>query len=128
MKLRTTRNSIRLRLSQEDVRTFAEKGVIEERIDFGPSPAPALVYRLVRGSEGSDVAVNFADSKLTVTIPSSRADRWTSSDDVGIDAKQSTGNPNPLSILIEKDFACLTPRAGDDDKDSFPHPNAAAAC
>jgi hypothetical protein len=128
VKLRTTKNSIRLRLSQEDVRTFAEKGVIEERIDFGPSSTSALVYRLVRGREGSDVAVNFADSVLTVTVPSARADRWTSSGDVGIDAKQSTGNPNPLSILIEKDFACLTPRAGDDDKDSFPHPNAAGAC
>jgi hypothetical protein len=28
-----------------------------------------------------------------------------------------------LQILVEKDFACLTPRKGEDDGDAFPNPN-----
>ncbi|MGH8167708.1 MAG: DUF7009 family protein [Woeseiaceae bacterium] len=27
-----------------------------------------------------------------------------------------------LSILVEKDFACLAPREGEDDSDKFPNP------
>jgi hypothetical protein len=27
-----------------------------------------------------------------------------------------------LKILVEKDFACLTKRAGVDDVDTYPHP------
>jgi hypothetical protein len=30
----------------------------------------------------------------------------------------------PLNILVEKDFACLAPRAGEDERDMYPHPNA----
>ena len=32
-----------------------------------------------------------------------------------------------LSILIEKDFACLAPRAGEDEADMYPHPNVDSA-
>jgi hypothetical protein len=28
-----------------------------------------------------------------------------------------------LRILVEKDWNCLTPRAGEDDSDSFANPN-----
>jgi hypothetical protein len=30
-----------------------------------------------------------------------------------------------LKILVEKDFACLAPREGEDESDMFPHPKAA---
>jgi hypothetical protein len=28
-----------------------------------------------------------------------------------------------LTILVEKDFACLTPREGEDESDMFPNPD-----
>lgn len=110
------------------MRAFAKDGAIEERIDFGPSSKASLTYRLMRSEGSSDLSVNFADNALTVAVPASQADRWTSSDDVGIESQQSIGNSNSLSILIEKDFACLTPRAGEDDRDTFPNPAAGKAC
>jgi hypothetical protein len=29
-----------------------------------------------------------------------------------------------LRITLEKDFACLAPREGEDESDNFPHPQA----
>ncbi len=31
-----------------------------------------------------------------------------------------------LDILVEKDFACLTKREGEDESDMYPHPEAGA--
>jgi len=127
MKLRTTRNSIRLRLSQTDVTKLAETGVVEETVQIGPEITDALSYRLVRSKAVGTTRAQFEQNCLIVLVPSDQADQWSSSEQVGIEASQRTGNGGELSILIEKDFACLTPRTGDDDKDAFPNPSAACA-
>jgi len=127
MKLRTTRNSIRLRLSQTDVTKLAETGVVEETVQIGPEITNALSYRLVRSQAVDTTKAQFEQNCLIVLVPSDQADQWSTSEEVGIEASQQTSNGGELSILIEKDFACLTPRTGDDDKDAFPNPSAACA-
>jgi hypothetical protein len=42
---------------------------------------------------------------------------------VGFEAEQSTGGSERLRILVEKDWACLTARDGEEDVDAFPNPN-----
>ena len=125
MKLRTTSNSIRLRLSQTDVRNFAEKGIVEDTLHVNRAFGQALIYNLRRDAATDQLAVRFENNCLSVSIPASIADDWTSSDRVGIEARGTLDQP---SILVEKDFACLKPRTGDDDEDSFPHPEAQSAC
>ena len=127
MKLRTTGNSIRLRLSQSDVRQFVESSVVEEVVQIGPGREAALIYRLVRDDTSDCTKAAFAGNCLTISVASATADAWSASDEVGIEASQLNGDGAELSILIEKDFACLTPRGGDDDKDAFPNPGAACA-
>jgi len=127
VKLRTTQNSIRLRLAQSDVRLFADNGFVEESVKFGPGADEVLSYRLERSNDIENVAAKLAGGRITVLIPAAEADRWTSSDDVFISAKPSEGSAGTLDILVEKDFACLTPRSGDEDLDAFPHPDAAKA-
>ena len=126
MKLRTTGRSIRLRLNQDDVRKFAETGIVEETIAFGESDGSKLVYRLVR-SDQSAVTSSFDNGIITIGVPMIEAKDWADTDRVGIEAICSNGLSEGLAILIEKDFACLTPRGGDDDKNTFPHPLADAA-
>ena len=46
MKLRIRGNSIRLRLSQQDVKVFGEKGRVEDSIQFGASAGGQLTYVL----------------------------------------------------------------------------------
>ena len=41
---------------------------------------------------------------------------------VSISAEQNLDGGGHLTILIEKDFACLAPRDGEDESDMFPNP------
>jgi hypothetical protein len=125
MKLRTTQNSIRLRLSQTDIRNFAENGVVDETVQIGPVSEAAFSFRLHRSETIDRTSASYQNNCLTISIPSGIADQWSTSEDVSIKASQPTSDAAELSILIEKDFACLTPRTGDDDKDAFPNPAAA---
>jgi hypothetical protein len=127
VKLRATSNSIRLRLSQSDVRRFAEDGSVEDALVFGSGHDETLRYRLERVEGIGQVVAKLAAGCITVSIPAAQADRWTSSDEVGISSDMGSGLHSGPDILVEKDFACLTPRSGDDDVDTFPHPAAANA-
>jgi len=128
MKLRTAGNSIRLRLSQSDVRKFTETGVVEEFVRTGVGEDEMFSYRLLRSKNDSALSAKFSDRCLQISVPLDQASDWVTSERVGIEADQPLSAGEVLSILIEKDFACLTPRSGDDDSDTFPNPAAAATC
>jgi hypothetical protein len=123
MKLRTTGNSIRLRLSMKDMRTLADTGVVEEYLRISDGENGTFTYRLARSEKAVDVAANLGNNELTISLSTRLADSMINTDQVGCESTTVNG----LKILIEKDFACLTPRAGGDDKDTFPHPLAEAA-
>lgn len=125
MKLRITSTSIRLRLSQTDVKNFAENGLVEETLTLGPSDDQKVTYRLERDGSTGPVLASFTNNTLTVSVPADRADEWTSTELVGLDNHVASGD---VRIVVEKDFTCLTPRAGEDDLDTFPHPKAGKEC
>ena len=127
MKLRTTSNSIRLRLSQTDVKVFSDASVVEENVQVGPGSDAIISYRLTRSDTIDSATAVYKDHCLTVSVPSAVADRWATSEEVGIEASQPNGVGGELSIVIEKDFACIKPRSGDDDEDTFPNPAATCA-
>lgn len=114
MKLRIRGNSIRLRVTQSEVAgLIAGQAVIETTAigdnQFGYSLNPT----------GSTLSAQFADGQLEVAIPASQAKSWGESQEVGIE-----GQLGELAVLIEKDFACLDPRDGAEDSDTFPNPKA----
>lgn len=125
MKLRTTSNSIRLRLSQTDVRAFAEHGAIEEELIVNAAGGQRFVYRLERDPNAVEVGASLVNNRLTVSVPARVADVWTSTELVGFENDGASSAPG---ILVEKDFNCLEPRAGEDDKDTFPHPRSGQNC
>lgn len=61
--------------------------------------------------------------RIVVTIPSDVVSAWAGSEEVGIRAEQPTNSGGILRILVEKDFACLTQREGEDDSAAYPNPN-----
>ena len=116
MKLRIRGNSLRLRLTQGEVARLASAGVCRETMTLA---AGQLNYE-VRVSDAIDRAeAIFEATDIVVTLPAPAVKAWAESDDVSIAAEHG-----PLSILVEKDFSCLKPRDGDDDADTFPHPQA----
>ncbi len=50
------------------------------------------------------------------------AEHWSHSTDVGLGGEEPL-NVDGLQILIEKDFDCVSPRAGEEDIDTFPNPS-----
>lgn len=122
MKLRVRDNSIRLRLTQSEVDLVRDDGAVRGRVTFGGDSY--FDYLLQSSPEIASTMANMSGNVLTVGVPESEIVRWANSNEVSIAAEQSLDGADRLSILIEKDFACLAPRAGEDESDMFPHPQA----
>ena len=124
MKLRIRGNSIRLRLTKIDIAQFVATGSVEERVEFGFA-TPALCYRLERMTDEDTTRSRFNDNCLSISVRAADADNWIKSEQVSIEASQPIGDNKVLRILVEKDFACLEERVGEDDSDAFTNPLAA---
>ena len=57
-------------------------------------------------------------------MPDQAAREWCNSELVTLEYSKHTED-GELQIVVEKDFSCLVPRAGEDESDQFPHPLAA---
>jgi len=78
--------------------------------------------------ESSPTIVNpgafYSDNEIMVKLPETAVLSWVTTEQVSIAGEQLLDDGTTLTILVEKDFACLTPREGEDDADTFPHPDS----
>lgn len=132
MKLRIQDNSLRLRLTRSEVERLSERGEVTAAAGF----AHGRVLRYVVKSAGPEdrVGAHFdagADAPagnrsdvvtIVVTVPAGEVRDWAASDRVSIRGSEPLEGDDALAILVEKDFACLSPREGEDESDMFPHP------
>jgi hypothetical protein len=126
MKLRIKGDSLRLRLTKGEVSQLDERGVVEDQIRFGGGTA--LVYRIKRDSAASALTASFAQGAVEVRVPEKSARNWATSNEVGLTGMQSLTAGDELRILVEKDFACLAPREGEDESDNFENPTVGKTC
>jgi hypothetical protein len=123
VKLRIRGDSLRLRLTQGEMRELAERGEVEDRIAF-PGGA-ALGYRLRSDDNSNYISASYVDNLICILVPRALAERWWGTDLVTLSASQPTA-AGELRLVLEKDWACLAPREGEDESDNFPHPEADA--
>ena len=121
MKLRIKGPTLRLRLSQGEIRALLEEGLVEERVPF--AAGVDLVYRLRRDAATDEITASFRDGILEIRVPEGDAREWCTTDLVTLAHEQALPDGS-LRITLEKDFACLAPREGEDESDNFPHPQA----
>ena len=121
MKLRIKGDSLRLRLTQGEVHALEEGGLVEDRVRFGGGAT--LVYRLTRDPRAPAIAANYIDGVMEVRLPEQVALGWCRSNEVTLAGAQPAAADAELRIVVEKDFACLTVREGEDESDNFPNPN-----
>lgn len=121
MKLRIKGPTLRLRLTQGEMRALQEAGEVEDEVPF--APGVSLVYRLKRDAFGREITASFRDGVVEVLIPEGKAREWCLTSLVTLAHEQSLPQGS-LRITLEKDFACLAPREGEDESDNFPHPDA----
>ena len=125
MKLRIRDNSIRLRLTQSEVDTVNTVGLVGASVQF--SGGARLVCCIESSPACVDPAARFQGDELLVRIPESTVMRWATTEQVSISADQALDDGGFLKILVEKDFACLAPREGEDESDMHPHPEQGLA-
>ena len=113
MKLRIKGDTIRLRLTQSEVAAVADGDAVVETTSL-PQP---FTYALE--TSGETIGAAFTAGRMTVNIPDAIAARWAGTEEVSLRGRE--GN---VEILVEKDFACLIPREGEEDPDAFPNPLA----
>ena len=120
MKLRIQDNSLRFRLTRSEVDRLHEDGEVTASAAF--PGRRSLRYALKSSAQGGSVAARFDAQAIVVTIPSADVRDWATSERVSIRGSEQLSGGESLAILVEKDFACLAPREGEDESDMFPHP------
>ena len=122
MKLRVLDNSIRLRLTQTEVEKVKTDGLVRGRVRFAGSNT--FDYVLESSPATVKPEAHLSNNVLSVRVPQMDIENWAGSDQVAIRSEQVLDDGEQLSILIEKDFHCLSPREGEDETDMYPHPDA----
>jgi len=126
LKLRVRDNSIRLRLTRSEVELVRNDGL---GLGLGRGRVPLagrnnFDYVLESSPATVKPEAHISNNVLTVRIPEAEIISWSESDEVSISASQILDGGDQLNILVEKDFACLAPREGEDETDMYPHPEA----
>ena len=124
VKLRIRDNSVRLRLTRGEVDTLRDDGLVIARTGF---PGGREFQYVLESSPASvNPGVFLSDCVITVRLPETTVLAWAATDQVSIEGEQLLQDGEKVSILVEKDFACLAPREGEDESDMYPHPQAAS--
>ena len=125
MKFRIKDNSVRLRLTRGEVDVVRQRGIVEAKTGF--PGGRELKYRVESSPASVSPAAFFSDNTVTVRLPEAAVLAWATTEQVSMRSEQVLDDGAVLQILVEKDFACLAPREGEDESDMFPHPRADAA-
>ncbi len=119
MKLRIKGSSLRLRLTQGEVRKLESDGEVAEQVRFGGGNT--LTYRVLTDQTNSDISAIYGNNVIDIRVPRSAALTWSRTDQVTLSHLQPLPD-GELRVVIEKDWNCLAPRAGEDESDNFAHP------
>ena len=116
MKLRTTHNSIRIRIRKSEIEELKAEGQVVERIRFPLGTVLRFALQIDEQEEGVTAALE--DNFLKLSIPKNEALTWINSNQVGIEKHIPVPEGEELHLLIEKDFPCLD-RPEEDKSDTF---------
>lgn len=125
MKIRIRDNSIRLRLERAEVESMRDKGVVSSQTNF--PDGRCFGYALESSPASISPAAFFSENTVTVRLPETVVLAWATTEQVSIAGDQILDDGQKLSILVEKDFACLAPREDEDESDMFDHPDQKSA-
>lgn len=114
MKIRIKGNSLRLRLTQSEINLLAEKQAVRETTTF---PGEEVLSYALKVADVPSITAALQGHGIEVHLPQAMAKDWIETDRVGL--QEEVGG---LKILVEKDFACLIKRDGEDDADAYPNP------
>ena len=107
---------------QGEVESLREEGLVSAEARF--PDGRALRYVVESSPASVKPAAFYSSGEIRVRLPETTVLAWAGSAQVSIESEQLLDDGDTLRILVEKDFACLAPREGEDESDMFPHPDA----
>jgi|ERR1700722_18225378 len=122
MKLRIHGDSLRLRLTQAEVRRLANGQEIEETAHFAPGASLSIAVNV--SPTATAMAASLESTRITMVIPQVLIPGWADSDQVALSGSQPAGGGRTLELLVEKDFQCLHSDSAE-NADAFPNPREA---
>ena len=117
MKLRINKQSIRLRIDQDDLVELSNTGKVDE--ELGNEALGKFGFSLIR-SDQTDIGAQISAGAIIITIPQAHIAEWVDTDRVGFEQEISG-----VRILLEKDFQCLTERPNENESRNFANPKSA---
>jgi len=124
MKLRLKQNTIRIRLDRDEVKALTLHGSVQSQTRF--SVEQALKYQ-INLSNSEVPTIEYRDLEIVISLPTVEVKGWNDSERVGFAWDINLNEQEVISFLIEKDFKCLTARAGEDESNLFENPNESHA-
>lgn len=123
MKLRLLDDSIRLRLSRDEVVAADERGRVEGQTRF--PDGTVFKFALEALNNASAASASYTRDRMVVTLPAPNISAW-AKDDTAVSLRGEAQLPHGghLKILVEKDFRCVTPRTDEDQSNLFENPKA----
>ncbi|CAM4348262.1 DUF7009 family protein [Gillisia hiemivivida] len=119
MKIRIRGNSVRFRLTKNEVEQLCREKFIEETTNF---PNLNFMYS-VRVSVTKNLDIDFANNQISLKISEELLQGWDTNNRVGFSHSVPTSNSQTIDILLEKDFTCLEDR-GEDESNNYPNPKS----
>ena len=114
-----------MRLSRGEVDAVRENGILTSVTGF--PGGRQFSYSIESSPASVNPAAFYSDNEIRVRLPETVVLAWATTEQVSIEGEQVLDDGEKLMILVEKDFACLAPRSGEDESDLYPHPNEDSA-
>ena len=119
MKLRVRQQSVRFRLSPEDVASLGRGESVVMTLCLGPNQRFSYGLKV---AQLASLGVESTSSGVVILCPADLVKHLAETEEVGFERVIEFGEGDSLRVLVEKDFQCLVPR-GEDDGNTFPNPN-----
>jgi uncharacterized protein DUF7009 len=121
MKLRLLDDSIRLRLSRDEVIAAHEQGIVEGQTRFPDGSVFTFALEALKNS--SDASASYTSDRMVVRLPAPKISAW-AKDDTAVSVHGELELPlgGRLKLLVEKDFQCVSPRGDEDQSKLFENP------
>ena len=121
------KDSIRLRILRSELNALGRDEMLQEQVRLAPGPKGVLSFSLHVAAQPKPVQVSFESCAIQVQLSPQQFRLWSREDQVGIYEQIEFAGEGSLTLVLEKDFACLD-RGEAENQDTFEHPHAGAVC